>query len=39
MSFWFCFRTVFEAEIDSVLGRLLDMAAVDTALKHTLAIV
>jgi mRNA interferase MazF len=31
--------TVFETEIDSVLGRLPDMAAVDTALKHTLAII
>lgn len=30
--------TVFETEIDSVLGRLPDMAAVDSALKHTLAL-
>jgi mRNA interferase MazF len=31
--------TVFESEIDSVLGRLPDMAAVDSALKHTLALI
>jgi mRNA interferase MazF len=30
--------TVFETEIDSPLGRLADMAAVDLALKHTLAL-
>ena len=30
--------TVFETEIDSVLGRWPDMAAIDAALKHTLAI-
>ena len=30
--------TVFESEMDSVLGRLPDMAAVDFALKHTLAL-
>ncbi len=30
--------TVFETEMDSVLGRLPDMAAVDAALKHTLAL-
>ena len=30
--------TVFEAEMDSVLGRMPDMAAVDFALKHTLAL-
>jgi hypothetical protein len=31
--------TVFETEIDSVLGRLPDMAAVDSALKRTLALI
>lgn len=30
--------TVLESEIDSVLGRLPDMAAVDAATKHTLAL-
>jgi mRNA interferase MazF len=30
--------TVFESEIDSVLGRLPDMAAADAALEHTLAL-
>jgi mRNA interferase MazF len=30
--------SVFETEIDSVLGRLPDLSAVDTALKHTLAL-
>jgi mRNA interferase MazF len=30
--------TVFETEIDSVLGRWPDMASIDAALKHTLAI-
>lgn len=30
--------TVFETEIDAVLGRLPSMAAVDLALKHTLAL-
>jgi mRNA interferase MazF len=30
--------TVFEAEIDAVLGRLPDLAAIDAALKHTLAL-
>ena len=30
--------TVAESEIDSVLGRLPDMTAVDAALKHTLAL-
>lgn len=30
--------TVFETEVDSVLGRLPAMAAVDSALKHTLAL-
>lgn len=29
--------TVFETEVDSVLGRLPDLSAVDAALKHTLA--
>ena len=28
--------TVFETEVDSVLGRWPDMAAVDSALRHTL---
>ena len=30
--------TVLESEIDSVLGRLPDMRAVDASLKHTLAL-
>lgn len=30
--------TILETEMDSVLGRLPDMAAVNTALKHTLAL-
>src|SRR2546428_1266674 len=30
--------TVLESEIDSVLGRLPEMPAVDAALKHTLAL-
>ena len=30
--------TVLESEIDSVLGRLPDLAAVDASLKHTLAL-
>jgi hypothetical protein len=30
--------TVFETEIDSLLGRLPDLAAVDSAVKHTLAL-
>jgi len=30
--------TVFETEIDSLLGRWPDMAAIDLALKHTLAL-
>jgi mRNA interferase MazF len=30
--------TVLEREIDSALGRLLDITAVDAALKHTLGI-
>ena len=30
--------TVLESEIDSVLGHIAEMTAVDTALKHTLGI-
>ncbi len=30
--------TVLEAEIDSVLGRMTEMAAVDSALKHTMGL-
>jgi len=30
--------TVFETEIDSILGQFPDMAAVDSALKHTFAL-
>jgi len=30
--------TVFDTEIDSILGRLPEMSAVDAALKHTLAL-
>jgi len=30
--------TVLETEVDSILGRLLDMGAVETALGHTLAL-
>ena len=30
--------TVFETEINSVLGRLPDLAAIDAALKYTLAL-
>jgi hypothetical protein len=30
--------TVFESEIDSILGQLPDLTAVDAALKHTLAL-
>jgi mRNA interferase MazF len=30
--------TVFDTEMDSLLGRLSDMRAVEAALKHTLAI-
>ena len=30
--------TVSDTEIDSILGRLPDMSAVDAALKHTLAL-
>jgi mRNA interferase MazF len=30
--------TVFQTEIDSLLGRLPNMALVDSALKHTLAL-
>ena len=30
--------TVLDSEIDSVLGRLPDMSAVDAALKHTLGL-
>jgi len=30
--------TVLEAEIDSVLGRMTQMAAVDSALKHTMGL-
>ncbi len=30
--------TVWESEVDSVLGRLPDMAAVETALKYTFAL-
>lgn len=30
--------TVLETEIDSVLGRFLNIADVDSALKHTLGI-
>ena len=30
--------TVFEAEVDSLLGHLQDMTAVNTALRHTLGI-
>jgi mRNA interferase MazF len=30
--------TVFDTEIDSVLGRLPDLTAIDVALKHTLAL-
>jgi len=30
--------TVFDSEIDSILGRLPDMGATEAALKHTLAL-
>jgi hypothetical protein len=30
--------TVLENEIDSLLGRMPDMGAVDTALRHTLGL-
>ena len=30
--------TVLETEIDSVLGRMTEMAAVDSALKHTMGL-
>ena len=31
--------TVFETEIDSILGRFPDLGRLDTALKHTLALI